>query len=237
MKPKCLDLFCCAGGAAHGYMQAGFDVTGVDIRPQPRYPARFIQADALDYLAQYGWQYDFIHASPPCQSWSVASRLAGDNRKQYPQLIPHVRFILSALGVPYVIENVAGARAALRNPIMLCGSQFWLKVYRHRLFESNVYLFQPPHQPHHDQTPPAGRGASPKGFISITGGGIIGVTAAERRDAMGIDFPITNAELTEAIPPAYTRYIGEQIMAFLSNRQGSLGGSVVANFARGEALA
>lgn len=128
----CLDLFCKAGGAGHGYQLAGFEVTGVDIVPQPHYQGRFVQADALDYLAQYGWQYDFIHASPPCQSHSNASRLAGKHRKEYPDLIPHTRYLLQSLGTPYVIENVVGARHALRNPIELCGAAFGLKVYRHR---------------------------------------------------------------------------------------------------------
>lgn len=213
MKPKLLDLFCGAGGAGEGYRRAGFEVTGVDIHPQPRYAAgTFIQSDAIAYALAYGWQYDAIHASPPCQIHSGMGRIHGDTYKaRHVDLIPQTRFALETLGLPYVIENVAGARAALRNPLMLCGAQFGLQVYRHRYFESNMFLFAPPHTPHHDQTPPAGQGRSPKGFISITGGGIYGVTQSERFAAMGIDW-MTNTELTEAIPPAYTEYLGRQLM-------------------------
>lgn len=208
-KPKLLDLFCGAGGAGMGYHRAGFEVTGVDLSPQKHYPFKFVQADALDYVAQYGWMYDAIHASPPCQAHSKARRLAGANAKEHLDLIPQTRFWLRTLGLPYIMENVQGS--TLKDTVELCGAQFGLKVYRHRYFESSIYIMQPKHYPHHDKTPPAGRGRSPKGFISICSGGITGVSQAERFAAMGIDW-MTNAELSQAIPPAYTEYLGRQLM-------------------------
>lgn len=237
MKPKLLDLFCGAGGAGMGYHRAGFDVTGVDIRPQPRYPFTFVQADALAYVAQYGWMYDAIHASPPCQAHSNIT----PDKSKHLDLIPQTRFWLETIGVPYVIENVAGARKALRNPVMLCGADFGLKVYRHRLFESNVFLFTFPHVPHNDNTPRAGHGISEKGFISVTSGGksleiavkaygisskgfvcVSGHFSGHEycKFAMGIDW-MTSAELSQAIPPAYTEFIGRQLMAYVITRRES----------------
>lgn len=213
---KLLDLFCKAGGAGEGYRRAGFEVTGVDIEPQKNYKAGcFIQADALAYVAQYGWMYDAIHASPPCQAHSDATRLAGEHAKQHIDLIPQTRFWLQTMGLPFVIENVEGAKASLRDPVLLCGRSFGLKVYRHRLFESNVFILTPPHYPHGDKVPPAGQGKSPiTGFFSLTSGGIRGVTQAERFAAMGIDW-MTNAELQQAIPPAFTEFIGKQLVTYL----------------------
>lgn len=245
--PTLLDLFCGAGGAGEGYSRAGFDVTGVDIRPQKNHPAhmRFIQADALAYALQYGWMYDVIHASPPCQAHSTIT----PDKSKHVDLIPQTRFVLETLGKPYVIENVAGARKALRDAIMLCGAQFGLKVYRHRYFESNVYLMAMPHAPHRDNTPRAGHGVSDKGFISPTSGGMTskptrrasgarhtgtrgmtdngfvvvsgnysGLDYCKR--AMGIDW-MTQRELTQAIPPAFTHFIGAQLMTYLRNQSPS----------------
>lgn len=247
MKPKLLDLFCKAGGAGMGYHRAGFEVVGVDIEPQRRYPFTFVKADALAYAAAHGYAYDAIHASPPCQAHSIITPKYA--RDKHVDLIPHTRWMLESLGLPYVIENVAGARDALRNPIMLCGSQFGLKVYRHRLFESNVFLFQPEHYPHRDNTPRAGHGVSSKGVLSVTSGGqgikpeqlaelgrvqvgvdpnrrsgvygmsekgFIGVTGhftgvEYARFAMGIDW-MTQDELAQAVPPAYTEWIGRQLI-------------------------
>jgi DNA (cytosine-5)-methyltransferase 1 len=208
---RLLDLFCGAGGASAGYAAAGFTVTGVDINPMPRYPFQFIQGDALEYAAAHGHEYDVIAASPPCQAYSRAGRTAGQYRKDdHPDLIDATRELLQSLGKPYAIENVAGA--PLRSAVMLCGSMFGLKVYRHRYFEILPEpLFVPAHRPHADQTPPAGRGLSPKGFMSITSGGIRGVSPAERHAAMGIDW-MTHAELNQAIPPAYTQWVGNYLM-------------------------
>lgn len=239
-KPKLLDLFCGAGGAARGYQRAGFYVVGVDIKPQKRYAGdEFIQADALQYVTKCGWSFDAIHASPPCQAYSQIT----PDRSRHVALIPHTRWLLESLGLPYVIENVYGAKKSLRNPIMLCGAQFGLKVYRHRLFESNVLLFQPEHQPHRDNTPRAGHGVSDKGFISVTSGGnqlAHGGAAAPPRSgtygmsskgfvsvsghfsgadycrwAMGVDWYMSAAELAQAIPPAFTEYIGRQLLHYV----------------------
>lgn len=182
-QPRLLDLFCGAGISATGWAAAGFDVTGVDIRPQKRYPYAFIQDDAIAYALAYGWQYDAIAASPPCQ---FGSQITPKHRRdQHPNLIPQTRFALESLGKPYMLENVGGNRKRLRNPLMLCGAQFGLKVYRHRFFESNVLLFQPEHQPHRDNTPRAGHGISEKGFISVTSGGKTIVTSSRNRKPSG----------------------------------------------------
>lgn len=236
MKPRLLDLFCGAGGAGMGYYRAGFEVVGVDKNPQPHYPFEFHQADALDYAAQHVWGFDAIHASPPCQAHSVIT----PNKSRHIDLIPQTRFWLQTIGVPYIIENVVGA--PLRSPVMLCGAYFGLKVYRHRLFESNILLLVSPHTPHHDQTPSAGHGLSPKGFLSITSGGQGikgGASEMHRfispkgfisiaghfsqvdyaRFAMGINW-MTQEELAQAIPPAYTEYLGRQLMnAVLYHRE------------------
>jgi DNA (cytosine-5)-methyltransferase 1 len=211
-QPRLLSLFCGTVSDA-GWRAAGFHVTGVDHKPQPRHSCDvFILADALDYFWAHGHEYDCVIASPPCQHYSGASKLAGIHRKKYPDLIADTRNALDLIDRPYVIENVAGA--PLQNTLMLCGSQFGLKVYRHRFFESNVLLFAPNHYPHDDQTPPAGMGISPKGFISICAGGIYGVSTVMRRTAMGVDRYVTNYELSQAYPPAYAEYLGRQLIRY-----------------------
>lgn len=187
-----------------GYHRAGFEVVGVDIKPQPRYPFEFHQADALEYLAEHGHEFDAIHASPPCQAYSITKNI-GNNK--HPALIETTRIALEKTGKPFVIENVVGA--PLHSPVELCGAVFGLKVYRHRLFESNVTLSQPNHRTHNDSTPRAGRGISPKGFISVAGH--MGNTDYVRT-AMGIDWMVGH-ELSQAVPPAYTEYLGFQLRA------------------------
>lgn len=227
-KPLLYDLFCKAGGCSKGYMDAGFYVIGVDINPQPRYIGdEFVQMDALEFLQQLLdglWpEPTAITASPPCQFGTGVQNLGKARNGNYPihlNLIPQTRELLIKTGKPYVIENVAGARKHLINPTMICGSQFDLKVYRHRYFESNVFLQSCPHYPHKDSTPSAGNGKSPKGFISVCGtGGVRGMKAQEIVEywsmAMGIDW-MNRAELAEAIPPAYTRFIGEQLMRVIT---------------------
>lgn len=153
---RILDLFSGAGGAAEGYQQAcealgiPCHITGVDIAKQPRYPFEFVQGDALEYLAQHGSEFDFIHASPPCQQYSTCKNMPQNRTNTYPDLVVPVREALIRTGVPYVIENVVGA--PLHTNIILCGSMFGLKVYRHRAFESSHMLFQPPHYKHTERT-------------------------------------------------------------------------------------
>jgi len=213
-----LDLFCGAGGAAMGYYRAGFDVVGVDIKPQPRYPFRFIQDDAIRFLKKRGAEFDAIHASPPCQAYSAASAHLRKQGREYPDLIAPVRRCLKDISKPYVIENVAGA--PLVSPIMLCGTMFGLGVFRHRYFESNVCLFAPPHLKHD------GKLGDGKYFCICGGAGkhnnwgrkIHKGTKAEWSDAMGIHW-MTRKELTQAIPPAYTEFIGRQLLNYVELRR------------------
>jgi DNA (cytosine-5)-methyltransferase 1 len=138
---KLLDLYFGGGGASLGYEQAGFDVTGVDINPQPHYKGKFIQSDAIEYLKQHYQEFDAIHASPPCQAYSKATMQFRVQGKEYVDLIGITRLELIMTGKPYVIENVPDS--PLINPIQLCGTMFGLRTYRHRLFESNISLIEP----------------------------------------------------------------------------------------------
>ena len=214
-RPRLLDLFCCAGGAAQGYHEAGFDIVGVDIAEQPNYPFKFIRADAMSLTGKFLRSFDAIHASPPCQAYSVTAKRTKQGDK-WPMLIPHVRRMLRKAGVPYVIENVVGA--PLEKPVVLCGTMFpRLRVIRHRLFESNFYIRQPDHA-HKDhplchtldkRKPHYGKTDEFVNYVQVNGGGNCTVLAA--RDAMRIDW-MTKRELNEAIPPAYARYVGEYAM-------------------------
>ncbi len=215
-KPRLLDLFCCAGGAGIGYSRAGFEVIGLDIAPQPRYPLPFIRADALDLDQKFLADFDVIHASPPCQSYSDLAK-RNRNAHEWPRLIEPVREMLVRSGLPYVIENVDGA--PLRSPVMLCGTMFkGLRVIRHRLFEANFPILTPPHGRHpichtfDKRKGQYGKTDERRDFVSVNGGGNCSVAAA--RDAMGIDW-MTKNELNEAIPPVYTEFIGEQLLGQL----------------------
>jgi DNA (cytosine-5)-methyltransferase 1 len=209
VKPRALDLFCGAGGASRGLQLAGFHVTGVDIKPQPRYAGEvFIQANAMTFPLD---GFDFIWASPPCQRYSAGAAKWGTS-EDHPDLIAPVRNLLLAAGVPYVIENIAPAAPLLRDPIMLCGTMFGLGVFRHRMFESNTLLLAPEHMRHvgrigdgkyHTVTGHAGGSSKRDGW---KGGGV-----ADWRVAMGIDWMVGD-ELAEAIPPAFSRFVGEQVM-------------------------
>jgi DNA (cytosine-5)-methyltransferase 1 len=230
-KPLLLDLFCGAGGASMGYYHAGFDVVGVDIKPMPRYPFAFIKSDALEFLDYFLAQRQehgesalldkvvAIHASPPCQQWSVMSRCRPGLAATYPALIEPTCERLQALGLPYVIENVP--KAPLNNPTVLCGSQFNLTsawkgdrvgLRRHRGFEASFCLPDPGPCDHtYRFATVAGHGRrnvpywSGKGYAQLA------------RDLMGIQW-MSRDELDEAIPPAYTRYVGGHLMAHLRDR-------------------
>ncbi len=232
-RPRLLDLFAGAGGAAMGYYRAGFDVVGVDNRPMPRYPFHFIQADAFDVLyalthgdcwpdqcnPPHDWHledFDAIHASPPCQGYIQRNK---NLVTRHPKLIEPVREVLLSLGMPYVIENVEGA--PLIDPTMLCGTMFGLPLRRHRLFESPgicPILFGP--RCRHWGTVASGDFAAVYGFAGKGhrhGPGIRDPKAAAGplwSEAMGIDW-MNRAELSQAIPPAYTEFIGKQLMAYL----------------------
>ncbi len=204
---RLLDLFCGAGGAGMGYYRAGFEVVGVDIKPMPRYPFEFHQADALEFLAEHGHEFDAIHASPPCQRYSIFSRNLG-LADQHPDLIAPTRDRLARAGKPYVIENVAGA--PLDSPAMLCGSWFGLQTWRHRYFESTIFLWSTPCR-HVGIGIPVYGGGTPQWHRKKYGRN---VTDAEKRSAMGIDW-MNRKELSQAIPPAYTEFIGEQLIRAL----------------------
>lgn len=213
---RLLDLFCCAGGAAMGYHRAGFEVTGVDVKPQPRYPFQFIQTDAMRLDEGFLSGFHAIHASPPCQKHSDLAKRNG-NADAWPCHIAEVRYLLDIIGRPYVIENVEGA--PLLNPTMLCGTMFpGLRLIRHRLFETNWPLFVRPHGKHpltytmDKRKAHYGKLSEWSSPVQVTGGGNCSKAAAA--DAMGIDW-MTKGELNEAIPPAYTRFIGEQLRTHL----------------------
>ena len=211
-KPKLLDLFCCQGGAGRGYDIAGFDVVGVDIEPQPRYPYRFFQRDAIGFLRIHGKRFAAIHASPPCQAHTLAQRLQGND---HPDLIGPTRAALDELGKPYIIENVPGS--PLLDPVELCGSMFGLETYRHRLFEFNIPLPAPEHPTHAARTTKMGRKPVAGEYMHIVGN-FSGVDRG--REVMGM--PWANRDgLREAIPPAYTAYLGGLLMAHVGERVGA----------------
>jgi DNA (cytosine-5)-methyltransferase 1 len=211
-RPRLLDLFCGGGGAAMGYARAGFEVVGVDIKPQPRYPFEFVQGDALAVGAEMALEgrFDAVHASPPCQHYSSATRDAS----LHPDLYGLTRDLLDRSGLPYAIENVIGAPYS--HGIVLCGSMFGLEaddewLQRHRNFEASWFLFQPECKHRKDKRP-----------VTITGQAYVSATreyshsrqttfpVAQR--LMGIDW-MTRDEMKESIPPAYTEYIGKALMA------------------------
>jgi DNA (cytosine-5)-methyltransferase 1 len=215
-KPRLLDLFCGAGGAAMGYARAGFEVVGVDIATQPHYPFEFHQGDAITFPLE---GYDAIHASPPCQGYSRMRHLPWLKDNEYPMLIEPVRARLRNSGVPWVIENVEDA--PLDPSFVLCGTMFDLPLYRHRRFESNMLVLSPQHDGKHRHVIWGGRKLGSR--YSSNSGGVIGVFGhvagpgiEAARDAMGIDW-MTRDELIQAIPPAYTEFIGAQLLAALES--------------------
>jgi len=227
-RPVLLDLFAGGGGAALGYYLSGFRIVGVDHRPQPRYPFEFHQADALEYVREHGQEFDAIHASPPCQ---FASTITPD-QTIHENLIPATRRAIADR--PYVIENVMPARQHLRHPVKLCGIDFGLGVIRHRLFETNWLCMVPVCSGRCKAAVTEGRA------INVVGGGVpkwwwdrpqwramrratapdhpLCYTTEERQAALGIDW-MTRPELSQAIPPAYTEFIGRQLLQALGARE------------------
>jgi DNA (cytosine-5)-methyltransferase 1 len=211
---KLLDLFCGAGGASVGYWQAGFDVTGVDVKPQANYPFEFVQANALEFLANTDLtNFDAVHASPPCQKFTAYRRKGHGVGDGYPNLIPELRKLLEATGVPYVIENVEQARNELMNPVLLCGSMFGLDVQRHRLFESNTHLSVPDcnHGRWTPRFPPATNRTNLRKTVEV---GVWRIPLSVQQQAMGINW-MTLPELSQAIPPSYTEHVGRQLRKVL----------------------
>lgn len=204
-KPKAIDLFCGVGGATRGLQRAGFHVTGIDIKPQPNYIGdEFYQVDALG-VRFFLWSFDFIWASPPCQAHSKTRAI---HSNVYPDLIPQTRELLIGSGSAYVIENVPGA--PLINPMVLCGTMFGLKVIRHRHFESSFPLRAPGPCGQHGSTNSHRGYSTGAKFVCVAGNNYRRVEGAA---AMGVDWPTTRPELSQAIPPAYSEYIGRQWLA------------------------
>ncbi|MCF2526631.1 DNA methylase [Yinghuangia soli] len=217
-RPRVLDLFCCAGGATRGYQLAGFHVTGVDVAPQPNYIGdAFVQADAIEYAAAHAHLFDFVHASPPCQDACTLTK--GTNKgRVYPRLIAPTRDVLTASGVPFVIENVAGAE--LRRDLRLCGEMFGLAVIRHRFFEVHGFpVPQPAHRPHRGRVAGMRHGEWFEGpYFAVYGDGGGKGTVRQWQTAMGIGWTDVRRELAEAIPPAYTHHIGRAVATHFAAR-------------------
>lgn len=208
-----LDLFCCAGGVAKGLTDAGWHVVGVDIKPQPRYPYAFVQADVMNISFS---NFGLVWASPPCQRFSDLAKRNG-NADQWPDLIEPVRNKLLRSESLYVIENVEGA--PLKPTVTLCGTMFpGLRVLRHRMFEANFPIIQPPHGKHpkihtfDKRKSHFGKTDEAIDFVQVTGGG--NCTLAAARTAMGIGW-MSKAEINQAIPPAYSEHIGRAAMVAL----------------------
>lgn len=227
--PVLLDAFCCQGGASKGYQRAGFQVFGVDLDPQPRYPFPFHQGDAvaaLDDLASgkgllftlpeggtvelFEEQVAAYHGSPPCQAFTLCQRIQGND---HPELIEPTRLRFEALGKPWAIENVEGA--PLLDPITLCGAMFGLETYRHRLFESSVPMVAPAHPEHVARNTKMGRPPQSGEFMHIVGN-FSGVDRA--RGVMDMPWA-TRDGLREAIPPAYSEWVGQHLMAAIESTE------------------
>jgi DNA (cytosine-5)-methyltransferase 1 len=206
-KPRLLDLYCGAGGAGVGYARAGWDVTGVDLIAQPDYPFTFWRGDALALDYEKLLAFDAIHASPPCQAYCTITSSARKRGIVYPDLYARTKSMLVASGLPYIIENVPGSPS--RNAIKLCGTMFGLGVFRHRLFESNIRM----------QLPATActcyKNKIGEGFVTVAGDSS---TKAEGAAGMGIDWHISKRQLNEAIPPAYTEFLGRQLMSSGAHR-------------------
>lgn len=231
---KVLDLYCCQGGAGMGYGDAGFRVFGSDVEDQPRYPLPFFRGDAILVLRQLldGYRFVFrrgversvlslediaaIHVSPPCQARTAAQKIQGN---EHPNLIAPTRALLIQTGLPYVIENVVADPATdpdpLRDPILLCGEMFGLATYRHRHFETNWPLTPPAHPEHVAKTTKMRRPPVEGEYMHIVGN-FSGV--AKAREVMGMPWASRDG-LREAIPPAYTEFIGRQLIEHIAQQE------------------
>ncbi|MEU2299617.1 DNA methylase [Streptomyces antibioticus] len=225
VRRRVLDLYSCSGGAGWGYQLAGFEVDGCDIADRPRYPFPYHRGDALEYLAHLITtgdidRYTLVHASPPCQAGCALT--VGTNHSQgwggaHEDLVAPTRALLDRTGLPYVIEQPNG-RAKIRKDVSLCGVMFGLKVFRHRNFElGNWSTTKPVHVKHDGYVRGHRHGVYRDGpYVAAYGKGGGKATVPEMQAAMGITWTDVHEELTEAIPPAYTRWIGT---AFLTARQ------------------
>ena len=219
-RPRLLDLYCGAGGCSVGYHRAGFEVQGVDLHPQPNYPFPFQQGDVLDLEPEYLAEFAAIHASPPCQAHTDMTHMNVKvwGRERAPDLVPATRALLKASGRPYVIENVQGC--PMPSYTILCGSMFpeqGLAVKRHRKFETNWLLLSPgcgehkrvhvwdPRQPGYGETDQW------EDWVSVFGDSSK-CSTKRAKQAMGVDWMQARREVTEAIPPAYTEFVGEQLL-------------------------
>jgi DNA (cytosine-5)-methyltransferase 1 len=224
-RPTLLDLFSGAGGAAYGYRKAGFCVLGIDVKFQPHYAGcKFHQADAFDYLREHGTEFDVIHASPPCQAFSDL-KSCWNSRKHKDSLTP-IREILKSINVPWIIENVVGA--PMFDALTLCGTMFNLGVgdaelWRHRIFESSIFIAKPRPCSHRSKARCigiyGGHGRDRRRVMGHSGersvrDGTQDFSVADRKIAMGIDW-MSGEELSQAVPPAYTEWIGKQLMKIL----------------------
>ncbi|GAB3265239.1 DNA cytosine methyltransferase [Kineosporia babensis] len=220
---RLLDLCCGVGGASVGYHRAGFDVTGVDIADQPDYPFTFVRADAIAYVTAHGHEFDAIAASWPCQAANPLTTGTNRGRRDHPQLIPAGRAAMQATGRPWVIENTAGA--PIRRDLKLVGDMFTgptgehlLKVWRPRYFELHGFAVPQPAIPRsRGRTRGWRHGTYYDGpYLAVYGDGGGKGSIAEWREAMGIDWTANRRSLAEAIPPAYTEYIGAHLMNALT---------------------
>lgn len=204
-KPKLLDLFCGAGGASMGYYRAGFDIVGVDIEPQKNYLFEFHQADALEYLQEHYQEFDAIHASPPCQAYTIMQHIHKNNAA-HPDLVEPTRQALIKTGKPWVIENVEGA--PLRVDLVLCGTQFGINFPKHRWFEMNFII--------NELLPPCNHY---KVYDCFHGGEQARGEREKLSQLYGIDWFMTRQEIRNCIPPAYTEWIGKIIIGMINVQQ------------------
>jgi hypothetical protein len=217
-EPLLLDLYCCAGGAAVGYAAAGWRVVGVDIAPQPDYPHEFHRGDAIEFAKENGHEFTAVHASPPCQGeGGLAKGTSPELADRHPHLIGPTRDVLDAVGLPYVIENVTGSD--IRRDVTLCGEMFGLGVIMHRHFELGGWSAEgPEHRPHRGYVRGWRHGVWRDGpYVAAYGRGGGKATAAEMREAKRIDWTSDHQALREALPPAYTEWVGARLLDHVRN--------------------